>query len=96
MPSIALQHHGVIVGADTHKDEHIAVAIDDLIDKPKLATATPDGYTELLFWVQSLGEIPAFGVEGCGSYGSGLARFLRRHGHIVHEVASYGRKWVTA
>ena len=95
MPSIALQRHDVIVGVDTHKDEHIAVAIDGLgglIDKPKLAAATPDGYAELLFWAQSLGEIHAFGVEGCGSYGSGLARFLRRHGHIVHEVARPPRK----
>ena len=63
-----------------------------LIDKPKLAAATPDGYAELLVWAQSLGEIHAFGVEGCGSYGSGLARFLRRHGHIVHEVARPPRK----
>ena len=95
MPSIALQRHDVIVGVDTHKDEHIAVAIDGLgglIDKPKLAAATPDGYAELLVWAQSLGEIHAFGVEGCGSYGSGLARFLRRHGHIVHEVARPPRK----
>ena len=30
MPSIALQRHDVIVGVDTHKDEHIAVAIDGL------------------------------------------------------------------
>ena len=30
MPSIALQGHDVIVGVDTHKDEHIAVAIDGL------------------------------------------------------------------
>ena len=95
MPSIALQRHDVIVGVDTHKDEHIAVAIDGLgglIDKPKLAAATPDGYAELLVWAQSLGEIHAFGVEGCGSYGSGLARFLRRHGHKVHEVARPPRK----
>ena len=48
MPSIALQRHDVIVGVDTHKDKHIAVAIDGLgglIDKPKLEgrplTATP-------------------------------------------------------
>ena len=95
MPSIALQRHDVIVGVDTHKYEHIAVAIDGLgglIDKPKLAAATPDGYAEFLVWAQSLGEIHAFGVEGCGSYGSGLARFLRRHGHKVHEVARSPRK----
>ena len=59
MPSIALQRHDVIVGVDTHKDKHIAVAIDGLgglIDKPKLAAATPDGYAELLVWAQSLGD----------------------------------------
>jgi transposase len=30
--------------------------------------------------------VAAFGVEGTGSYGSGLARFLRRNGHVVIEV----------
>ena len=30
MPSIALQRYDVIVGVDTHKDEHIVVAIDGL------------------------------------------------------------------
>jgi transposase len=31
--------------------------------------------------------VAAFGVEGTGSYGLGLARFLRRHGIVVLEVA---------
>ena len=95
MPSIALERRDVIVGVDTHKDEHVAVAIDGLgglVDHPKLAAANPEGYAELLAWAQSLGEVHAFGVEGCGSYGSGLARFLRRHDHKVHEVARPPRK----
>ena len=69
MPSIALQRHDVIVGVDTHKDEHIAVAIDGLgglIDKPKLAAATPDGYAELLVWAQSLGETMRSGSRAAG------------------------------
>ena len=75
--------------------EHVAVAIDglgSLIDKPKWVAASPDGYAELLVWAQSLGETHAFGVEGCGSYGAGLARFLRRHDPTVHEVARPPRK----
>jgi transposase len=34
-----------------------------------------------------LGRVRAFGVEGTGSYGIGLARFLRRHVEAVIEVS---------
>jgi transposase len=37
-------------------------------------------------WAQSLGPIRAFGIEGTGSYGAGLSRFLCEHGHPVFEV----------
>jgi transposase len=33
-----------------------------------------------------LGEVTAWGVEGTGSYGAGLARFLAAHGQRVLEV----------
>ena|ERR1700680_1038485 len=67
----------VAVGVDTHKDVHVAVAFDALgtqIDSREIAT-TDAGYRSLLSWAQELG-VPAFAVEGCGSYGAGLARFL--------------------
>jgi transposase len=32
------------------------------------------------------GRLVGFGLEGTGSYGIGLARYLRRHGQTVHEV----------
>ena len=95
MASIALERHDVMVGVDTHKEAHVAVAIDGLgglVDHPKWVAAHPDGYAELITWAHSLGEVHAFGVEGCGSYGSGLARFLRRHDHPSHEVARPPRK----
>ena len=38
------------------------------------------------------GRLVAFGVEGTGSYGVGLARFLRRHGQTVQEVHRPPRK----
>ena len=34
------------------------------------------GYEELERWSRDLGQVHAFGVEGTGSYGAGLARFL--------------------
>jgi transposase len=42
------------------------------------------GYRALLCWAQELG-VPAFAVEGTGSYGAGLVRFLERAGVSVYE-----------
>ena len=78
-----------------HKDEHVAVAIDGLggiIDEPRFVPATNDGYGQLLDWAVGLGQVHAFGVEGCGSYGSGLAKFLRRHDQLVREIARPPRR----
>jgi transposase len=90
MSSIALGRNDVIVGVDTHKDQHVAVAIDGLgglIGDPYFIEANNDGYAELLAWATSLGDVHGFAVEGCGSYGVGLARFLRRQGHPPVEVS---------
>ena len=48
--------------------------------------ATTHGYEELERWSRGLGEIRAFGIEGTGSYGAGVARFLTSRGHTVVEV----------
>jgi len=90
MGSLALERSDVIVGVDTHKDQHVAVAIDGLgglVGEPLFIDATNDGYAELLAWALARGPVHVFAVEGCGSYGIGLARFLRRHGHPPVEVA---------
>jgi transposase len=47
--------------------------------------ATQAGYVDLERWANSLGEIDAFGVEGTGSYGASLARFMKGEGHSVIE-----------
>jgi transposase len=78
----------VTVGVDTHADIHVAVAKDTFgrrVDTTSVAT-TPAGYAELLGWAQRLGEVDAWGIEGTGSFGAGLTRFLRRHGQVVVEV----------
>jgi transposase len=76
----------VAIGVDTHKQWHVAVALDRLgrlIDSLTVA-ATEAGYQQVVVWAHCLGE-PAFGIEGCGSYGAGLARFLVDHGETVFE-----------
>jgi transposase len=76
----------VAIGVDTHKLWHVAVALDRLgrlIDS-LVVEASSVGYERLLVWAQRLGE-PAFGIEGCGSYGAGLARFLADHDQAVFE-----------
>lgn len=78
----------VVVGVDTHKDEHVAVAINGLgthLGEYRHRT-TPVGYADLERWAIGLGDVAAFGVEGTGSFGAGLARFLSSQGHTVIEV----------
>ena len=72
----------VVVGVDTYKDEHVAVAIDRLGTRlgEYRCRATPAGYSDLERWVTGLGDVAAFGVEGTGSFGAGLARFLSGRG----------------
>ncbi len=66
----------IIIGVDSHKDEHVAVAVDSLsvrIGQRNLST-TNTRYAGLEHWARTLGEIDAFGVEGTDSYGTGFTR----------------------
>ncbi|MDQ6782723.1 MAG: IS110 family transposase [Actinomycetota bacterium] len=85
---------GVIIGVDTHKDVHVAVALNGLgrrIGSTTIPT-TAAGYRNLVAWAGALGDIEAFGVEGTGSYGAGLARHLRTGDHQVIEVVRPNRQ----
>jgi len=76
------------IGVDTHKDVHVAVALDQLGARLEElhVPATAAGYAQLEGWATGLGPVKVFGVEGTGSYGAGLARFLSTRGHLVVEV----------
>ena len=52
----------------------------------RYAAATTSGYRELERWPSNLGTMYAFGIEGTGSYGAGIARFLTGLGYCVVEV----------
>ena len=78
----------VTVGVDIHKDTHVAAARDQLgrrLGTTQVPTSSA-GYAQLLSWAHALGEVVAWGVEGTGSYGAGLARFLAAQGQRVVEV----------
>ena len=78
----------IIIGVDTHKQTHAAVAINGLGARLGVITlpASLRGYQELETWARSFGPVRAFGIEGTGSYGAGLSRFLQERGHGVIEV----------
>lgn len=75
-------------GVDTHADQHVAAAID--ANGGVLGTesfpADEAGYEALLVWLVSHGQVVRVGVEGTGSWGVGLTRFLHSNEVIVVEV----------
>ena len=78
----------VIGGVDTHKNIHVAAVIDDrgkILDTAEFVT-TKVGYADLLVWMRSFGEVTKVGVEGTGTYGAGLSRYLVSCGVEVLEV----------
>jgi transposase len=78
----------VVVGIDTHKHVHVAVALDVLGAHVGSLTVPADspGYCSLAEWMVGLGHVHACGIEGTGSFGAGLASYLRRRGIRIVEV----------
>lgn len=78
----------VIGGVDTHADTHTVVALDQVGGRLGAATfpTTTAGYLKLWTWLTGFGPLGRVGVEGTGSYGVGLTRFLLDHDVPVLEV----------
>lgn len=78
----------VILGVDTHRDEHVAAVLTPL--GALVATgsypATAEGYRQLLTWARTFGHVGRAGVECTGSYGAALTRHLQAEGITVVEV----------
>ena len=68
----------VVGGVDTHADTHVAAVIDSnggLLGVESF-DAEVAGFEDLVGWLAGFGPIDKIGVEGTGSWGVGLARFL--------------------
>jgi transposase len=78
----------ITLGVDTHKDAHVAVALDGLGRRQGTLSipTTPEGYKKLVDWASEFGPLEHAGIEGTGSFGAGLARFLKSRGIKVFEV----------
>lgn len=84
----------VVVGVDTHKHVHVAVALDTV--GARLAegffAADRAGYRDLIAWATRLGDQLTFAIEGTGSYGAGLTSAVRRSGAGAVEVMRADRR----
>jgi transposase len=91
---MADETQGVVVGVDTHKYLHVAVALSLTGVRLGALTVPTDagGYEELLAWARSLGRPERFGIEGTGSYGQGLVSYLRRRDVAVLEAGRPDRR----
>jgi transposase len=94
MATVPQQEVRVTIGVDTHEDVHVAVALDQLgrwLGELSIPTHT-GGYKRLVDWASEFGVIDRLGVEGTGSWGAGLSRWLRAEGLVVVEVDRPDRK----
>lgn len=91
---MAAKKRPVTGGVDTHGKTHHAAVVDqtgrELGDREFPATAA--GYGQLLTWLRRFGQVVKVGVEGTGTYGAGLARYLAEQQIEVVEVDRPDRK----
>jgi transposase len=75
-------------GVDTHSEVHVAAALDSIggLLGVREFPVTAAGYAGLLDWLREFGDVAVIGVEGTGSYGAGLTRFLTAAKVRVVEV----------
>jgi transposase len=94
MPTIADAGRPVTGGVDTHAEVHVAGVADQTgrVLGAREFPATATGYAAALAWMRGHGDLVKVGVEGTGSYGAGLARYLAAHGIEVAEVIRPNRQ----
>jgi transposase len=94
MPTMTETARYVTAGVDTHRDVHVVAVLDErgaqLGCEP--FGADPAGYRKALAWVRSFGPVERIGVEGTGSYGAGLTRYLHNEKVAVVEVSCPDRQ----
>src|SRR6266542_1786367 len=85
-----------VVGVDPHRDSHALVVVhvvSGVVVFEATVVASSDGYARALKLVdQHAAGRRAFAVEGTGSFGAGLTRFLTSRGELVCEVGRLRRE----
>ncbi len=80
------------IGVDTHKKQHVLVALDARGQTCGTHTAanTPPGWAAALQWARDRDATCIWGIENSGSLGKGFAQFLLSSGEsTVHEIVPH-------
>lgn len=94
--TVEVVHASVTGGVDTHKDTHAVAALDNvgrLLGTAEFST-TAQGESDLLAWLASFGRVHRVGVEGTGSWGKNLSRYLHQQDIEVLEVRRPSREHI--
>jgi transposase len=79
-----------VIGVDTHRDEHVLAVLTAAaaVVAGQAVRANARGYRETLRFAERYAAgRRAWAIEGTGSYGAGLARYLAARGETVLEVS---------
>ena len=80
-----------VVGVDTHLDEHVLAVVaapSGAVLARRAVGANGRGYSAALrFAGEAAGGARVWAIEGTGSYGAGLARYLAGRGETVLEIS---------
>jgi transposase len=80
----------IVIGTDTHKRTHTAVAVvagTGELSSELTTSARPAGFAEMLAWAQRLDGERIWAIEDCRHVSGGLERFLVQRGERVVRVA---------
>src|SRR5258708_16222701 len=96
MPTIADAGQARVVSGrvDPHAELHVVGMVDEAgrVLGTREVPVGAGGYQAALAWMRGRGELVKVGVEGTGSYGAGLARYLAAEGVEVAEVIRPNRQ----
>ena len=84
----------IVIGVDPHKHTHTAAFVAADTGKhhdSRTSSADPDGFAALLRSAQQHAGTRCWVIEGCGSWGRGLATWLQAVGEDVREIDSPAR-----
>jgi transposase len=80
-----------VIGVDTHRDEHVLAVLTapaGALVAGRAVRTSARGYRETLHFAERYAAgARAWAIEGTGSYGAGLARYLAERGETVLEVS---------
>jgi transposase len=80
-----------VIGVDTHLDEHVLAVVaapSGAVVAQRSVRASARGYSAALqFAREAANGVRVWAIEGTGSYGAGLARYLAARGETVLEIS---------